>query len=432
MLGSSLLQTGIPQSWSYFSSYENTRDMVLGNYYFRVVEPALDHPPLFALIPGTVSTVRGLSWDELPSLKAIRLPLVLLAALNLTLFTFWMYLTHGKSTKTVVAVALFATVPSIVFLSRLVVSENMLVSWFLTSLLGLYYRERWWGRGLLLLSLAAMPLTKISGLALAVGFIVGSLQMVKMRETVQMIAAVMYGTLLLLLYVSFFDLPLFLSVQLGQSARDVGFFTLYLTQLSIPALVERLSTDMWMWLGYIGVFAALIFGTGTLESKNQRTTLWRQLMAIVFMANLAFLLLSTGEHTVHGWYRILFVPLFAYFWGEVADHVWHSVQWFGGAVVMLLLIFVPRNLIRNLTEPGVFWQVQTFLARLWVSFSGLFVLAAVLQPFWQRPLFWQKIWRAALVCLFVIVILSNIGTVLTVSQERYWEDALFIETGTRS
>src|SRR5690606_21782166 len=67
MQGASIWQTGTPQSWSYFDAYQNTREVFLGTVSYRLVNPTVDHPPLFGLIPGLASTLQGSSWDVLPS-----------------------------------------------------------------------------------------------------------------------------------------------------------------------------------------------------------------------------------------------------------------------------------------------------------------------------------------------------------------------------
>ncbi|HEX9817670.1 MAG TPA: glycosyltransferase family 39 protein, partial [Patescibacteria group bacterium] len=133
MLGASLIQEGAPASWSYFSAYENYR-YVEGIFDAPIVRPALDHPPLFSLLPGAAHSIKSF-WLDSPSLKVIRAPLVILGAVNVGIFWLVCRQIFTKKSWAIVGSILFMTIPSLVFGSRLVVAENLLVTWILLALL---------------------------------------------------------------------------------------------------------------------------------------------------------------------------------------------------------------------------------------------------------------------------------------------------------
>ncbi len=428
MLGGSLLQTGTPQSWSFFNAYKDVREVSLGSTTFNLVSPAVDHPPLFSLVPGAAITLSGLPWDQLASSKITRLPMVLIGSLNVLLLGVWASRIWGRSVRTVVAVGLMSTVPSFVFLSRLVVSENLLIMWFLLSLLGLSYIKYSWARFLLILSIFALPLTKISGLALGIGLIVGSYKMVELRDTKVMLLALMSGIGGLFAYMAFFDFSLFWQVQFGQAGRDVGFMTAYITQLSLPTLVAKLSTDLWIWLGYISVLIHLFLP----PRDNTEDRSWWRIMMVVFIAQFAFVMFSVGEHTVHGWYRIVFIPVFVYSWAVLAQKLWDTVQWIALSGVLLLVSFVPRGVLRGSVPTSEFWEIQSVFSRLWVLFCGIPVIADIGQNMWPKQFPWKKAWQMLLVGIFVIVLASHVITVVTMTKEIYWADELYLKSGIQS
>lgn len=155
---------------------------------------------------------------------------------------------------------------------------------------------------------------------------------------------------------------------------------------------------------------------------------------MVFFANLSFLLLSIGEQTVHGWYRIIFFPLFAFYWGDWAEWWWKTIRWKALSLLWLLLIFLPRNALRGVVNNVQFWETQSLWARIWVALAGVPILAELSSHSKKlaRQWPWQRIWQACFVVVLLVVIFSNMVRVVTIRSDIYWEDDLYIETGTRS
>jgi len=94
MLGASIIQEQQPTSWSYFGAYQDYIYQDNGEDKAPWVRPDVDHPPVFSLIPGFFHSLKG-SWDQIPSIKLIRFPMVLIGTINIWL----LYLVAQKYSK---------------------------------------------------------------------------------------------------------------------------------------------------------------------------------------------------------------------------------------------------------------------------------------------------------------------------------------------
>lgn len=425
MLGASLLQTGTPQSWSFFSAYTNVREVELAGSTYRLVTPTVDHPPLFGLIPGLVSTLQGKSWDELPSVVAIRAPLVLLSIFNLAVFALVARRWLGTDVGSLVATALFAVVPSWVFLQRLVVSENLVLTWILLILLTLTYSTSRWARWTSAVALAALPLTKISGLAVVAGTLAGQWQSSWKGMWRWLVGGAAAGVGLLIAYAAWVDLGLFWQVQTQQAARDTGLLTLYSSQIWAPTLVRDVFAEPWMLLGMIATLGVLAASAKALQLKVTEQT-WNTFRTM-FVAQFAFVLLSVGEHTVHGWYRIVWLPFFALALGIVAQWMWQKRSLWSLAVAWLVLGIVARQGLWYWFGPDLY-QWQSNLNTLWLVGAG----GIVASELWLSPLQKDKAFRALAITLAAVILLSSTVTILSITDTHYWQDREYLETGLRS
>lgn len=434
LLGGSLMQTGTPTSWSWFSAYPNTEIVQWGRTDFRLVTPVVDHPPLFSLIPGTMVTLAGDAWKQLPSMVLVRFPMVFLGTLNVVLFAWWLHRLPISPVWRWTSLAIFATAPSFVFLSRMVLSENLLLT-FVLGILLITTRSQtkvvkptspWLLWGLLLLH-ALLPLTKIMGIALAVGSIAGIWLGKSRRQASWAAAGLVIGIMLLFGYMAMFDFGLFWEIQTQQSQRSVGMLTLFSAFLWNDGLVNKPFMDGWLTLGFWSAFAALLVQPWRVSPKktgNVLASAW-VLQSAIFLAGLAFLLLSVGEHTIHGWYRIPFFPLMAFALGWAFNTVWQQRNWWGLAVLWLLMgIHIRLGLVHLLRVD--FYSVSGSWQRLWVIGAGVWVLLGLI----SLPERWQnKLWRMATVLLFAAVLLSHVATVAFITERSYWRDSTFVESG---
>ena len=420
ILGSSLLQTGTPISWSYFKGYEVIETITFRENQFQLVKPALDHPPLFSLIPGFMQTITGHNWKEIPSIKLVRLPMVLLSICNLVLFAWWLQRVVRDSVHKWLSVAVAATAPSVVFLSRLVVSENLLITWMLVILLLQSTNLKGWKRWAWFAAHAALPLTKISGLAIAAGSIAWSYVHGKGRQWLWWsLGGTVIGVGLLLLYVSWYDLSLFIAIQTQQAERNTGLLTLFSSWWWSNTLVERVFADTWNQIGLLSLLVLSFLATTAKQAKNKT----HSLVLFLFVAQFAFYLLSVGETTVHGWYRIVFWPLWAYAFGWLVNYAWQEKNhWWLSLSWLLLGAQIRLGLVFAL---GIsFYQYQSVLAKIWLLFAGVSLGSVIL--FKKQK---AKLQLVLGILLSIIVLLAHGATVLQIQHELFWKDALYLEQG---
>ncbi|WP_216403153.1 ArnT family glycosyltransferase, partial [Arcanobacterium phocae] len=141
--GMSLIQEGVPTSWSFLSP---TDDFIVTVWEktavrYRLVTPWFDHPPLFGLIVGMTAILGGAREFFDCTLSVIRIPSLFFGTLSIfLLYLVALRLTNAGTAS--IASLIFATNPNTVFLSRLTVSENFLACISLAVvLLFLHYRE---------------------------------------------------------------------------------------------------------------------------------------------------------------------------------------------------------------------------------------------------------------------------------------------------
>lgn len=416
-LGASLIQDGQPTSWSFFDQYGVYQWLSFGNTNFRIVRPVLDHPPLFSLLPGSIHSLSQDSGDYLvyPSIKQIRFPIVVLSIINLLLFAQWLRVIKiekfgdiGKLT----ALSVYATAPSFVFLSRLVVSENLLVTWLLVLLLVSQSTNRWSQR-VEWLALLALPITKISGIAIAVAEVVT--RVVNRQSWRPRALFTIFGVGLVLIYAGLFDFDLFLLVQTQQASRESGLLTLFSTQWWSHTLVQKLFGDIWISLGLMAGLFCILMGNSNKEKQ----------VSYFFLGQLAFILISVGEHTIHGWYRIPLFPLMAFYIGWIVQQVWDQRNWLGLALGWIFAMPILRMGWIAVDIHGLFsWQA--ILAKIILILAGISAIAVVQNDRYQR-----RLWSVLTLMLVFVVIISNLLTVLFLEDRAYWLDALYLEQGIR-
>lgn len=405
MLGASLIQTRIPASWSFFAAYQNYHYLE-GLYQAPIVRPVLDQPPLFALLPGAAHSLKS-TWLALPSFKVIRLPLVLLGTINVALFWLVAQKFFLKKNWALFATLLFATIPSLVFGSRLVLAENLLVTW---SLLALWLSFALPNRKTFLLLIgvgAAAVFTKVAGLTIPVSLVLYGLMMKKKVFVQTGLIGAIIGLGLFALYGAVYNWPLFVSVFLTQSARDIGLATLQNRLFLHPTLVKHVFFDGWKILGLF----ALVFSFG--KKPAQKNFLLVQIMAIV---SLLFIALTVGESTFHGWYDLMLWPMLVLAIGRMVEEIVTTSNMLLFGVVWLLLLPTLRL---ALVATDQYLHVPSLLMR------GI-VLAGFLPLGWQ-VLGWKRLMKITLVILAVVVIASNLIPVFFLTHDAYWLQAAFFE-----
>ena len=137
--GMTLVANGTPQSWSWLDAY-GTRSVIQwrGNPY-PIVQPWMDHPPLYPLVMGLWMRVGGYIDPLSVDLRYMRVSSVLLFGLSFFLLA-QLALRNLAFPAGVVALLLYAVAPPAVIQQRLVVTEALWVSLGLAAFL---LMQRW-------------------------------------------------------------------------------------------------------------------------------------------------------------------------------------------------------------------------------------------------------------------------------------------------
>lgn len=396
-LGSSLIQEHRPISWSHFGQYQVIDTFYFQNAEFKMVSPVMDHPPLFSFIPGVVHLIKAGSWSLTPSVTAIRFPMVLLGVINLGLFYF-LAKKFFKDKFLYLAVALYATIPAFIFASRLVVAENLLVSWLLITLILLNSKLTKNSYHLLAVVSGLAVLTKVSGIIIPLIILTFALSEKNRSLFISSMVGMVTGWLIFAFYGFVFDWHLFTSLIFSQSSRDIGFSTLINRMFLHPGVVEKIMVDGWLSLGLLSL--VLLF----IEKKKNLSL---QLSTIIIIG---FTILFVGESTFHGWYDYLLYPIMAISLVQLIKLVLKKENYLLFAFAWLFLLANFRELFTHLSLPYLSWVRPLSLV------SALPFLIGLWSNQWAKRVIWL---------LISVLIIINIILVFNYQTDIYWENDLF-------
>lgn len=406
-LGSSLIQTGKPVSWSFFSAYEPNYIFVRRNGDSPLVSPVLDHPPLFSLLPGLAHTIKG-DWQNYPSIKVTRLPMILLGTINVALLLLvarnfftqkkWIYITG----------LIYAVAPSFVLTSRLVVAENIMVTWTLLALLVLPYTKwRWQFLSLTLIGCAAI-LSKVSGLVVPAAIFLYGLSIRDSKIWKAGLIGAIAGILGFVLFGAFYNFNLFLEILSSQAGRELGWSTLQNRFFLHAGIVEKFFFDGWIFFG--------LFCLPLVLFRKEKKYLPLNLFLIV---NLFFILLTSGEQTFHGWYDYTIYPLLALSISIVLAEVFEQKNWLLFSFFWLMLLPVFRTAA---IHGGWYSELSSLAIRFVASVGFLPFFLSLFKFLPTKKTHWLPYF------LLGLILLASVYAVLVFNQVNYWEEHQFFKT----
>lgn len=404
-IGSSIIQEGIPGSWSHFGAYDDHGARFSLGDEATIVQPALDHPPIFALIPGLAHSIQGV-WHRYPSVRVIRLPMLLLAFANLILFYRVVDLYFKSNRLKLFSLIIFSLGPIYVFSSRLVIAENLLITLVLFALLILHAIESSKQTNLkiyfLFFGLGVVSImTKVSGVVIP-----GTVALIGMRKkdkrlVISGIASLFIGIALFCAFGAFYNWGLFLDLQFSQAGREIGLSTTINRFFFHSSLISKYFVDGWWFLGLISVVAVSLVRQ------------WSDIFTFFFISIVVFIGLTTGEQTFHGWYDYILYPFMAIASGLTIDLILKKKSWLSFVFVWTLLLSSIRLLASHL---GIYYDWTPLIIR-------SFYMAGFLP--WTLSLLSDNLSKKAALTLLALIIVSNILLVFSFSQESYWIDDNF-------
>lgn len=400
ILGASLWQGQAPLSWSYFEPYQTQQKIVDPDQHF--VQPALDHPPVFSLIPGLAHFLSAAPLTA-PSIKVVRLPLILLATLNVGL----LWLVARRWFKSVsmanLAALLMAVIPTIVFSSRLVVAENWLITLLLSQLL-VVTSDHWSKNsrflGVIIINSLAIW-SKFSGVVLPLGLLAWAIIDRQARQYWwPALISLVIGLGGWAIYGAVFDWQLFVDIFFAQSGRELGLATLVNRIFLHPMLVDKYFFDGWLFLG---ILAALIF---SFESSKKPT-----LLTIYLVLNWLFVAASVGEQSFHGWYEFVNFPIYVLCLSWFIIQLFKDQKWWLWGISWLWLLPSWRLFFTHAQL-----EISTTVIRILVGSGFMPILVSLKKPQLAKKIAWG---------LLASILVTNLVTIFIFSHRVYWETATF-------
>lgn len=397
-LGSSLIQTGEPVSWSHFKEYQNFEVFHFQQADFKMVKPVMDHPPLFSFLPGTFHLIKSEVWRATPSISAIRLPMIFLGTLNLFLF-YLVAKNYFKGKYLYLAVTLYASIPSFVFASRLVVAENLLVTWMLITLILLNQKlTKTFYYLLFLISIFAV-LTKVSGIIIPLIIFVFGLKDRNFSLVICSTMGAAAGWIIFMGYGYVYDWQLFTSLIFAQSSRDIGLATLTNRLFLHPVAIEKFMVDGWLTFSVVALLS-LFF-------KKEKK--W-QLLQISTMIILGFIALFVGENTIHGWYDFLLFPIYSICIVQLIKVIFKNENYLLFGFIWLMILPIFRELFTHLKI-----DYLPFVRPVIIVSAVPFIVNLASRK-WSRRFAWL---------LVLLLIIVNILVVINYDHVVYWENDVF-------
>ena len=262
--GMSLIREHVPTAWSLLDSYGDVPFINGAGTAWRMVTPWLDHPPLFSLIIGAAGLLSGAKSYFDVTLAFYPTP-VLNHGYRLDYFAILFDQTIVRDRVALIGSLIFATSPALVYLSRLAVSENLMVFLCLLMLLALVAYVQGAGRFYYYLAAIAAglaPLAKVTGIFLVP---LACLLLVYHQKWKEGVVALAIGLAFFSLYFVFgmsFDRELFTSILREHSLRfnDILIFQDLLFYEEMPFF------DAWFAFGFCAFFATLTFSREKIDA----------------------------------------------------------------------------------------------------------------------------------------------------------------------
>ncbi|MBP7875828.1 glycosyltransferase family 39 protein, partial [Candidatus Woesebacteria bacterium] len=382
----------IPQSWTVFWElypWDSYHYIELGGQKDTVVQPYLDHPPLFSIMVGGWTIITGNATSAAFDWAVLRFPMIVISMLTILFTGLFVDQVFGRK-QAWLTVICYAVLPVAVLSARIIAAEHVMV---MLLILGLWLIARYSDHLhqhpkilfiLYLISFLA-PLLKLSGIALPLIFMLFLWRQRNYKNAALMLGAGVLGILTYIAYGYHYDSQLLFSILSKHSERPQTFWYFF-TLFGKPDIGYYGMADAF---AIVGVVASLFIGITGPKLKDWLLVPW-------LMLTLVFVTIAPIE--LYGWYKYLSFPLIAVGLGYAWDQL--LKRELGWAMLLLpALLVVVENTYRNwwiVTDGRKFLIAIAFAPLLifylfpklqnsnwylfWVIF--LFVLSVILQVIW--------------------------------------------------
>lgn len=388
--GQSLLEKGVPISWSSFEyeeKYIYSEESIGDENYntagtITFIKPWFDHPYLLSLIQGAWTEAFGYRFPSTPPSLLMRLPMLALSLVTLVLF--WKVASTLFSEKTAfISYFLFAFSPSFILGQRMVIGENLVVPLLLATILILVKNNTKLYPLLPVLATLAL-LSKMTGVLV---LLVIGLAFLLRKEWKNLCVYVLASLgLFFVVYLPFAYLlgwSEFVAITSKQSFRLLGWVN--------PAFIMA-TPGFHHYLFYdLSYYFFLMFGiVGTVTAPKKQLS---QLLQFATFGALVLLWSTSAEQDALGWYKLPFFTLLAISSGYIIEKISLAAV----AIVGSVIVTNNLGLVRFVEHP----YPTTEKLRLLV---GSLVVAPVLGSVFLSKHQLKRIVTIALFCLAIMYI----------------------------
>ena len=396
-LGMNIIQKHVPISWSPHPQYKTRTHYVSpkGTPYW-LVEPYLEHPPLFGLIAGTYALASGAKDMYSLEIAHIRGLALILGLASIIMVYSLSYELYDHKTA-LFATVLFATIPTIVIGSRIVQNENFFIPGFLFILYSLirYLKNKnkkffyWSAVTAGLLTLAKVPWWGATLSSILILFCHR-----RYKDAVIFLSIVFVFFSVFILWGLYWDFELFQNLwKLQLNRYDItfdGIFSLFTS----PTLIDRSFLDGWIVVGWIAFFTLLT------DMKKHTAII------LGLLGYFAIYILGIPNEPGHGWYRYPFYPFliiaFSYvFLDSIKKH---------SLFVFFALSFIGVSLLQHTWKPTFGFSYGVY--RMFLLSCGLTGLRVFFSGKWT-----ERISKISTIGIFAMLLLLNIWTVLIYNEQ---------------
>ena len=361
-LGQSLLQKGVPTSWSFmpfYPQYGHREDLTVDKIYFPIVSPYFDHPPLNGILVGAWAILNGEKSFQSARISTIRQIPIFLGIITSILTLLLAIKLYDRKTG-IWALLIYSVSTIIIINTRAVFAENLLTPLYLLSLLiFLIIKKKPKITHMIILSiLSGLAFwTKELGITVFISILLLSLMerfSLKLLATFSLLSLFFFG--LYPLYGYFYNWKLYTAVVFSQSMRVIGPNTLN-SLFFKPIVVDKVYFDGWYLFGFVSFFASF------LDLKSNKYVL------IPSFTYFFLMLISLSKEGDMGWYMI---PLFPFF-SILSAHLLREGIKKKNGYIFIAVLFVGLYIVRYYFEAKFGLPNLTYRILMGIAFFPLLV-----------------------------------------------------------
>lgn len=393
-VGISGLANGYPSTGYRYINVDRILQSTANGTPVAINQPWFDHPATVGLITGGYSYLKGARVFEDTTISLIRKPLVYLGVISTLLVFVFSLLVFGWM-PALISSLVYALSPYIIVTSRLAQAENVLIPFFLLSLIFHFlYQKTSQNRYFWLAVIASglSLLTKLSGISvIAAGIILlmAANKPLKSRLAETVIFA-LTSLSFLLFYVVFglaFSPSIFFQVLSGNSNRIYGIGANAIQQLITSSKVTniRYFTDGWFLTGWLS-----LFGLSFVKNKQNRFV-----MIPVVCYLMTYLFFGSNPF---GWYAYPFVPFLMIAFGVV---IARSLKYIRFTPISTVLLLIPIGVaINQMLDTSVF----SHFISLWRFGISLVLISSLISQITGMKKFKNFFCRFLIIGLFALAL----------------------------